>query len=585
MVQARRRLLTLGSIASLGAVAASLAACFSSSSGGATPDAGPDVLFEIDAAADGEVDATADTTTDAAVESAADVTLDTISPVEAAQDSAGETSFDSPAEATIEAGPTGPTLYVDPVNGLDTNPGTQTAPFKSIYQATLVTVADAGTGLNVYLADGTYDASNQAGFWGAFRVPTFLRGSAPGKALLVGTYANEVMYFAAGGGIENVTFQHTTYGFQSQHGTFTASGVTLDGLPGFNGWSMSFINDAVATLDSVTEINTMATGGQDIGACIYVDQTANVVWHATGNNITASASPGFCIFERAQAQLAIDGLTVTNLPSAAAVLYDQAQLTLTNSTITGTGGKYPCSGPTCFAAVWLGGSQTGVPAGTLTLNNTSITGGPGSAVAYSTTTNTGVVNLTMTGSHLDNNNAYAGVWLNGSTNAALDLHLTATGTTFDGNAMSGITAAPKATISVTGGSISNNGAGAGALGQTPGAIVMLDAASANALTMRNVTMATNAGNFVSVPGTAASTLDLGTTASVGGNTFSGVTVGAGKSALNLTALINASAVGNTWMPSVQGSDSTGPYTTAMTITGPAAGLNVTVPMGASVVVE
>ena len=66
--------------------------------------------------------------------------------------------------------------------------------------------------------------------------------------LLVGTYANEAMYFGAGGGIENVTFQHTSYGFQSQHGTFTASGVTLDGLPGFNGWSMSFLNDAVATV-------------------------------------------------------------------------------------------------------------------------------------------------------------------------------------------------------------------------------------------------------------------------------------------------------------------------------------------------
>ena len=51
-----------------------------------------------------------------------------------------------------------------------------------------------------------------------------------------------------------------------------------------------------------------------------------------------------------------------------------------------------------------------------------------------------------------------------------------------------------------------------------------------------------------------------------------MTVGAGKSALNLTALIGGTAVGNTWMPSAQGSDSSGHYTTAMTITGPAAGL-------------
>jgi hypothetical protein len=78
---------------------------------------------------------------------------------------------------------------------------------------------------------------------------------------------------------------------------------------------------------------------------------------------------------------------------------------------------------------------------------------------------------------------------------------------------------------------------------------------------------------------------IGTATSVGGNTFSGVTVGAGASALNLSALINGTAVGNTWMPGVQGADSSGHYTTTTKITGPAAGLNVTVPTGASVVLK
>ena len=85
--------------------------------------------------------------------------------------------------------------------------------------------------------------------------------------------------------------------------------------------------------------------------------------------------------------------------------------------------------------------------------------------------------------------------------------------------MSGITASDNG-VSVTGGSMSNKPVrGAAALGQTPGGIVMTGAAAVNALTLRNVTMATNVGNFITLAGPARTTLvDLGTTASTGGNT-------------------------------------------------------------------
>ena len=267
-----------------------------------------------------------------------------------------------------------------------------------------------------------------------------------------------------------MTFKNTTTSFQVQHGAFTASGVGFDGLPGFNSFGMSFLNDAVATIDTLTIANMTAGKAVRTSALIFLCRQHRerhaCARHGDGDH-SPSSSPGEAIFARGGAVLSIDGLTLSNYPSFAAVLYDQAQLTLTNSTITGSGpGPGVCSDTGCRASIWLGGSQTGVPTGTLTLDGTTISGSPGSAVGYSTTTNTGTVNLTFTNSHLDTN-AYAGLWVGGATNAALAMTVTATGTTFDGNAMSAITAQPRASISVSGGSISNNRAGAAAVVRRP----------------------------------------------------------------------------------------------------------------------
>jgi hypothetical protein len=583
MVQARRRLLTLGTIAALGTLCGSLGACFSSSGGGAAQDAGFDAMIDLDATADA-TDATTDTATDAEVEAAADVALDTTAALDAAKDAPVDVSADAPAEAASDAGSTAVSLYVDPVNGLDTNPGTQTLPFKTIAKAAATPEPGAGpAGVTIYLADGTYDASNQTGLWATFSIPTFVRGSAPGKAILLGTGASEELYFLAGGGVANVTFQNTSYGFRVDSGTFTASGLAFDGL--LNA-AMSVLGNTVATIDTVSFTNLTPSVGQGLASCLYADNTSNVTWHGAGTITGGTGLPGPCIYERGSATVAVDGLTLTNYPGYAAELQGPTSLTLTGSTITGTGsGSGTSCGQACNASIWVSSTASGAPGGTLTLGSTSITGSTGSAVAYTAENPNAVVTLTMTSSHLDTN-AYAGVWIStGNASSGQAIQLTATGTTFDGNAMSGITAADNASVSVTGGSISNNGAAAASLGQTPGGVVMSLATGVNALTMRNVTMATNTGNFITVAGAAGTTLDLGTTASVGGNTFSGVTVGAAKSALNLAALINASAVGNTWMPGAQGSDSSGHYTSATTITGPASGLNVTVPAGASVVLE
>src|SRR5262249_55448030 len=108
--------------------------------------------------------------------------------------------------------------------------------------------------------------------------------------------------------------------------------------------------------------------------------------------------------------------------------------------------------------------------------------------------------------------------------------------------------------------------------------------SVNSVTLRNAAVGNNTGNQIALAGTAASVLDLGTAASAGGVTFSGVAAGVGASAVSLSALIAGTAVGDTWMPNVQGENASGKFTSATVIPGPASGLNVTVPTGASVAV-
>ena len=71
-----------------------------------------------------------------------------------AKDAAGNTSPAAQAPFTTLALPTGPSLYVSPA-GLDTNPGTATAPLKTIQAA--VDKAKPGTAIRLYA--GTYDSA------------------------------------------------------------------------------------------------------------------------------------------------------------------------------------------------------------------------------------------------------------------------------------------------------------------------------------------------------------------------------------------------------------------------------------------
>lgn len=575
---------------------AALAGCFSNSSGGGGTfdDSGTDGAAFDDGGADSTfAEASFDSGTDATVDAAPDTFVPPVdsgheAAVDAAHDAPAEAMVDAMADASPEAGSVVGAVYVNPTTGADTNPGTMGAPLKTVAAAeALVNGPDGGAGWTVYLGPGTYDSTNQTQLWGTFNSPTNVVGASSATVTLSGTYAGEALYFAKGGSLSGVTFHDTSTAFQVQGGTFTTNDVVFDGLPGFNNTPMSFINGAVATLNttSITNLNANA-GGQD-WACIYVDNTANVTWHATGNTITGTSQHGNCIFARGAAQLAVDGLAMMNFQGFGAQMYDQASVTLSNATWTNVGPTNAvCSATGCRAAIWMGGSQAGVPTGTLDLEGMTITGGPASAVSYTTTTNTGAVSLTLNNSHLDSN-AYDGVWIAGPSSTGLSIQLSATNTTFSHDGIAGLAVQSPASVSLSGCTIDNDGAGAavGSLGQIPGGLLMQASSGVNALKMRGGAFASDTGNLVAVLGVAGTTVDMGTTASPGGTTFAGVPIGAGVAALDLQAPIAATAVGNTWIPTAQGADANGHYTTATTITGPANGPNVLLPTGASVVMQ
>jgi len=558
-------------------------ACFSSSGGSGSTDAGmSDVAFDGFA-----TDSTLpeDAAADAPIEAGID------SPVEAAGDGTVTMHDAGMDSAAVDAAPDAPgivSFYVDPATGSDTNDGSMGAPFQSITHASqAMNTVDAGGGpFNLYLADGTYSATNQPanGLQVSFTHTTFVHGSAPGNVIILGQGplgGQEGLTFSQGGGVQNVLFRNTWYGVEAIHGTFSVAGCSFDGA-GQGGYFAAFINDTVGTFDTtgvnLTNFTQSALGG------VYVDNTARVSWIGGGVPLTGGGAGYNIVFMRGGAQLTVDNVSVTTFLGYFLVGYDQSQVTVTNSTFTGSGWASGTGGLGTGGLFYLGQVQTGAPAISLTLTNTTFTSTQGSVVAYELLSNTASFTFNATSSHLDNS-TQAAIWVQGQVNTTVPIAITATGTTFNGNGLPAIYA-PHATVSLTGAgsSVSNNGAGAAGFGQTPGGIVLSDATAASSLTMRSTTVASNSGNLILFKGTAASTLDLGTSASAGANAFSGVTVGAlPLAAVNTSALIAATAIGNTWIPNVQGANASGQYTTPTTIVGAASGQNVIQLAGASIV--
>jgi hypothetical protein len=513
----------------------------------ATPD-GPGA----DAAA--QADATADATTDASLD-------------------AGEASPEAAA---------GPAVYVDPANGVDTNDGTQAHPFKTIAKAAQGLV----DGETIYLLAGTYDSTTQSVTTFTFNTVTFVQGI--GAVTLTGTGAAPNWFtFTTGGGLHDVAFTASGQAVVAQGGpgrnaTFSMSGVTFDNVA----YPAAFLAGVIATVDETTAgafITNVATNATTF--MFSVQDGANVTWK--GGSIANSTS-GISAFDVSGGTLSVDGLAFNNVPGYAFSAAAGATLSVKNSTIQGTGIHDLHLLYGAGAIMVIGGAQPT----SVSLDNTVISGSPCAAITVRLATTASNATITLNGSQI-NSNAGGGV-SNDENNepqtgfdSTTSFVVNATNTTFKNNtaatydAVNGGSFAtgaairvPHGSITVTGGEISNN---------ADSAVMLRDSASANAIKVRGVTLASNAGSTISLAGTAGSALDLGTTSSVGGSTFSGIP--SGGTAVNLSAPIAGTAIGNTWMAGVQGADGSGQYTTSTTIPAGSAGLNFTTATGSTVVVK
>jgi len=456
-------------------------------------------------------------------------------------------------------------VFVDPALGLDTNAGSQAAPFKTIAKAASV-VADGQT---IYLFGGTYDQASQPAL--TFTNATFVRGFGSSKPLIVGTGSSTsaALTFAKGGGIRDVSFRDLFAAVSAAAGSFSARGLVFEHVAEpltFKGTTSAEVD---ATGSGAKSFVSNAPAEGLFVAVLRVEDSAKVTWKG---GAVGDLKAGFAAFQvSGSGELVADGLAVTNVTGRVFSVFDDGKLTIRNATIANSGSG--ASGDSLECAICMGGQDTKPPlAESLTIEGTSMTASRGSAIYLGLRTALASKHVvTVANSHVDgstNNGLF--IPSPGALDPGLTVTLTSTNTTFDANGGVGITAS-HARMNLTGGEIAGNAAGG---------VVIGDFTFVNSLRMRNVKLAGNGGNMISFDGAAASALDLGKAGDPGGLLFSGVA--AAGTALNHLAPIAASAVGNTWIPNQQGADATGKFAAGTTLVGPTIGINVALDNGSSV---
>lgn len=462
-----------------------------------------------------------------------------------AVDSAGNTG-DSAAVTVTVAGLPGTEFWVNPATGLDTNPGTNAAPVRTLAKAFTL----AGAGGTVWLQNGNYTAAAE-GLAGV-EVPT-------GRTL------------PAGATLRAVNDGGATLGFTIQ----APAGGSLVGL-NFDTSSYGRVLATGGTL-TLSRPQWVQLGLTTLGQGLQVSGSAKVTIDPKGNaahNYTSGGLTGFVLVE-GSAELVVDGgvLDGTTGQAGAFMLDGTAKLTLLNFTLANTSGA------------WVGGNGVLWPLGLANqvwVENSTIDLANAQGVCLlqdrALLTNT-VVTTTIT---LKN------VALKRCGGATIQLRegapvLTLENVVLEGGGRFGIEAGQigfdsgfqyaKPTVTVTGGSISGMGQG-GVLFNSGGSLSMngttvdggafsalqLNGVKTYQLTLRNSTVkGTGAGVVLQGDGTSA--FDLGTAAAPGGNTLQAATA----VRVSTAAGVLATAVGNTWKPNVQGANAAGAYTAASSV--------------------
>jgi hypothetical protein len=200
---------------------------------------------------------------------------------------AGDDIYDSSGLATINATPAaqasnpcaGVTLYVSVSAGLDTNPGTQSSPFKTITHAMSV----ATSGATVQVAPGIYDASSLS-------TPEVFPITVPAGVLLIGNEGNKGGGTSIVGGGQVPTFPAgTSAAVQPGTGSTIAGFTITNDNPALSGRYGVFLSNSTVTLRN----NTVTGATHVIGVYVADDggspPTPSTNHVITGNRIVDNA--------------------------------------------------------------------------------------------------------------------------------------------------------------------------------------------------------------------------------------------------------------------------------------------------------
>lgn len=469
---------------------------------------------------------------------------------------------------------TGLVRYIDVATGADTNPCTQAAPCKSMTKA----FVGAPAGTTFMLGDGTYTPLTEGANF--FNIPdgATLQAAHPGAAT-VATLAVQALGSATLNGlvIDRQSAAFNCGGIDASSATGTPTLTLIGVFSNCTNW-LHVGGKVKATMTPgvlpggayTTGLPANGGGWANVNSTVAAGGSAELLIQGgviEGSN-TGLAS-GTVVTVGGNARLTLDGVTVRNWKSAA-ISGSGGTITLRNGTLIDHAGAALTAPSARCGAVVLGLYYVGTQASALTVDHSTISNAAGHAICVQNNLIGGVFDqVTLTQSTIT---ASAGAAIASEFAQGFGAVVVLDGMTLTNNGY-GIFWAGR-----TGGSFdvrNTTVTGSSAAGGI-GAGIYVYATPAASFKLRASTVSGGAQDGVTFGGFVTMTVDLGTAADPGGNTFTG---NAASGLLNgMAPGQTLNAVGNTWTPNVQGADANGRYSTPPAFApvpkvGPANGVN------------
>jgi len=438
--------------------------------------------------------------------------------------------------------------FVNATSGVDTNAGTQTAPYKTVLKAS----QNVGAGCTIWLFDGTHTITQAT-----MPANVSLRALNPGAATLDRPGgASPGIIFPAGGAIDGVksAVAGALGGIAVQGGTVTITNTQFQGAVN-NGYAFLTVEQTGKVVLNAPTVSTSWCSGTCTGVVAHVNDTAEL--EVNGGLFSGWLNTYALFSSNKGGKLTLKNVTIKDNPAKpVAIALGNSGINLNTSTLKISGSVISASGTTNVIDIgW------GTPV--VEISDTTIEKG-GSALYFDGANYAGVGDqkVTLTNVKIDQNQRGVQCAVGGSARPMLML----TNSSITASVSSGVNIvyAAYSSFSMTGGSLSNNGEEGFTSQNSPTAV--------NALKLRGVTISGNQRNGVFVAGGAGSTADLGaSTGDPGNNTITdNAKAGSSYSGLRtaMPATVTTNAIGNTWIANSQGADAAGKYANGTQATGP-----------------